>query len=186
VSASPGKQGSTVVGVFAEREQARCALNALKEVGLSEDQIGVLMRQPEDSGDSGLTTDQKLKVAGKAAAGGAVAGGVLGAVLGAASALLIPGVGPVIAGGILASVLSGAAAGVAAGGVVGALDGLGVPEDEARFADQEFQAGRIIVTAQASPAQDNLKRIFHNCGGYDIHTESLAEEKTTVNTARNT
>ena len=80
MNASPGKQSSTIVGVFAERTGAQCAIDALKEIGLTEEQIGVLMQQPEDSGESGLSAEGKLTVAGKAAAGGAMAGGAVPAV----------------------------------------------------------------------------------------------------------
>jgi len=80
------------------------------------------------------------------ATAGAVSGGVLGGLLGAAAALLIPGLGPVIAGGILAATLGGAAIGALAGGLVGALTHLGVPEEEARYYQDELNAGKTIVT----------------------------------------
>jgi len=53
------------------------------------------------------------------------------------------------AGGTLAAILASAAGGAAAAGIAGALVGLGIPEDEAKHYDSEFQAGRTIVTVKA-------------------------------------
>ena len=123
-----GMRSSTLISVFATREQAECALEKLTAAGLSEQQYGVVMRQPKDSGESDMTTGEKAKHAGKTTATGATIGGVIGALVGAAGALLIPGIGPILAGGLIASALGGAAVGVAAGGLAGALDGLAIPE----------------------------------------------------------
>jgi hypothetical protein len=173
-----------LVSVFADKAQAECAVDALREAGLSDDEFGIAMRQPTDSGDPAMTTTDKLKHAGKATAGGAVAGGVIGSLVGAAGALLIPGIGPVLAGGMLASVLGGAAFGMAAGGLAGALDGLSIPEDEARFVDEEFQAGRIIMTVQPGVRPEELVQLLRNCGGYDIHTRPKPADKSAAEAAR--
>ncbi len=86
---------------------------------------------------------------GAGATTGAISGGVLGGILGAVAAILIPGFGPVIAGGILAATLGGAAIGALAGGLVGALTHLGIPEEEARYYQDELNAGKTIVTVHA-------------------------------------
>jgi uncharacterized protein (TIGR02271 family) len=80
---------------------------------------------------------------------------------------LIPGFGPAIAGGILAATLGGAAIGAAAGGLLGALTGMGVPEEEARYYESEFQAGRIILTVQADGRRDEAINILRRYGAYD-------------------
>ncbi len=166
---------SNVVGVFENREQAQCAVEGLKRLGLSEEQIGYAMRGEEGSTVAGAS---EVKGAGKGAAGGAVTGGLLGALLGAAAALLIPGIGPVVAGGVLASALGGAAIGAAAGGILGALVGLGVPEEEARYYDQEFQAGRILVTAKADGRYNEAYQVLRGCGAYDVNTRGTASQTT--------
>ena len=170
----PGTRSATIISVFASREQAECAIAKLQAAGLTEDQYGVVIRHPEDSGESGMTTGDKRKHAGKTTAKGATAGGVIGA-------LLIPGIGPVLAGGLLVSVLSAAAVGVAAGGLAGALDGLAIPEDEARFAEEEFQQGRIILTVQAGAL--DVKHLLRECGGYDIHNKPVGSEGNVANMA---
>src|SRR5919202_424737 len=63
----------------------------------------------------------------------------------------------------------GAAIGAAGGGLVGALTGsMGVPEDEARYYDQEFQSGRTIVTVKADGRYDEAQRILRDHDAYDV------------------
>jgi len=157
---TPNADRTTVVGVFNNRSDADQAVQALRQAGFREDQIGFLMRGQEgqQGGDSGTN-------AGEGAASGALTGGILGGLLAAAGALLIPGFGPVIAGGLLASVLGGAAVGAAAGGILGALTGLGVPEDEARFYESEVQSGNILVTVKADNRYNEAASILQRFGG---------------------
>jgi hypothetical protein len=61
----------------------------------------------------------------------------------------VPGVGPIIVGGVLASTLTGAGLGAAAGGIIGALLGLGVPEEDARHFDQGLRSGGTLITVDA-------------------------------------
>jgi len=137
----------TVVGVFDDNATAQRAIHDLRDAGFTEDELGYAMRAgdiPEGTHDAGVGTK-----AGESAMSGMVTGGVVGGVAAAAVSLLIPGVGPIIGGGILASVLGGVAAGAATGGLVGTFVGLGVSEDEARYYDNEFNAGSAIVTVRA-------------------------------------
>jgi hypothetical protein len=50
-----------------------------------------------------------------------------------------------------AGLLAGAAADAVGGGLVAALMGLGIPEEEARYYDTEFRAGRTILTVRGGP-----------------------------------
>ncbi len=156
---------SMVVGVFERRDQAQCALEGLRRAGFKDDQLGMAMRNEE-----GMAPDVKDTKAGEGAVTGAVTGGILGGLLGAAVSLLVPGIGPILAAGVLATTLAGVAGGVVAGGLIGGLVGMGVPEDEARFYDQEFQAGRVIVTANAGDRYDEAFNILRDCGAYDMNS----------------
>jgi hypothetical protein len=81
-----------------------------------------------------------------AATGGTI-GGVIGAVaagLVAAGIVVVPGLALVAAGPIVAT-LAGLGAGAAAGGLTGALIGLGLPEHEARFFNEQIEHGGILV-----------------------------------------
>jgi hypothetical protein len=158
---------STVVGVFPDRMSAEDAINELRRAGFSEEQIGFAMRG--ETAPEGATTTE-----GGGAAAGAITGGVLGGIAGAVAAGLIPGIGPLIAGGILAVTLGGAAAGAAAGGLLGALSEMGVPEEEARYYQSEFESGRILVTVRADGRYDEAWNILRAAGAYDIHSRQGA------------
>jgi hypothetical protein len=106
-------------------------------------------------------------------------GAGLGAVLGAAAALLIPGVGPVVAGGVLAMAFGGAVAGTAVGGIFGAMTGLGISEDEARFYEKEFESGRALVTVKAGSRAADAAMILRKHGGYDLQNRATSEMPTT-------
>ncbi len=138
-------QRPTAVCVFESRAQAERAIDELHRAGFRDDQIGFAMR-----GEDGRPAEAPSgSHAGEAAATGALAGAGVGGVLGAIATGLIPGIGPVIAGGLLAGIVGGAAIGAGAGGLVGWLAGEGIPEDEARYYESEFKAGRAVVTVRA-------------------------------------
>ena len=159
---------STVVGVFENDEQARQAVNELESMGFNADQIGYA---GHDKG--GVSGDQATDVAG-AATSGAVGGGVAGGVLGALAAGLIPGVGPIIGAGILTATLVGAGAGAAAGGLLGGLTGLGVSEEDAKYYDDEFKAGRSLVAVKAAGRYDEVRSRLQELGAYDVERRSAA------------
>src|SRR3954452_2098375 len=157
----------TVVAVFDDRDDAQDAINALRDAGFMADDISILARDRDTAGR--LAEDTGADVA-TGAATGALAGGLLGGVAGwlvGSGALAIPGVGPIIAAGPLAAALGGAALGAAGGGIIGALTGIGVPEDEARYYNDEFSRGGIVVTVQARGRYTEAHDILHQYGGRD-------------------
>jgi hypothetical protein len=151
---------STVVGVFENGHQAKQAVDELRRAGFREEQIGV----------AGRHADEGSKVGEGAATGAAVGAGV-GALwaIGIAAGVL-PVIGPVIAGGLLASVLASAAGGAVAGGIVGALVGLGIPENEASYYEEEFKAGRTLVTVKADSRANEAWGILARNGAYNMET----------------
>jgi hypothetical protein len=155
----------TVVGVFDNRSDAEKAVDELRRAGYTDDQIGFVMRGEDTSAKEG-------EGAGAGAVGGALTGGAVGGVLGAIAAGLIPGVGPVIAAGILAATLGGAAAGAAAGGIIGALVGAGVPEDDAKYYDEQFREGRGIVTVKAGSRYNDAAEILRRHGKVETPVRS--------------
>lgn len=161
-----------VVGCFPDREGAERGIRALRESGFPREQIGLAMW--DGSAQTDLVEDTGTKAA-KGAAAGAVSGGVLGGIAGlliGAGALVIPGVGPVVAGGALASALgvtgataaAGAGIGVAAGGILGALLSAGIPEEEARYFDQRFREGGVLVTVSAGGLAAEAQRVLEASG----------------------
>lgn len=158
----------TVVGLFHDRDNARKAVEELRLAGFSDSQIGVAARDKETREQVGEGTGS---YAGEGAAAGVAAGAGLGALWGAGIlAGLIPGIGPAIAGGTLGVILSSAVAGAAVAGVAGALIGLGVPEEEAHYYEEEFKQGRILVTVKTDSRQDEARTILHRWNAYDIQS----------------
>lgn len=156
------------VGVFDDRSDAELAARDLREKGFKDDQIGYAWRD-----EAGKTHHEGNK-SGELAASGAGTGVVLGGIIGAGAALLIPGIGPVVSGGLLASALAGAATGAvtgaAAGGITGALLGLGIPDVEAKYYDQQFREGRTLMTVRTDDRYADASDMVRRRRGYDYET----------------
>jgi len=166
---------NTVVGVFHDRADAEGAVTALRQAGFREDQIGVVARGNEH--DVASSADEQT---GSHAGSGAVAGLMAGAGIGGLVGLgiiagVIPVLGPIIAGGTLATILANAAGGAALAGLAGGLVGAGIPEDEARYYQDEFEAGRTLVTVKADGRTDDAIRILRSHNAYDMQTSPSRE-----------
>jgi rhodanese-related sulfurtransferase len=160
----------TVVGVFDNPEQARDAIDALKNAGFDPGDISLLMPQHGD-GNGHKVGDDKGKEIAKGAGAGLAAGGILGGLAGwlvGVGALAIPGVGPIIAAGALGTALSGAAVGAGVGAIAGALVRMGVPEDEAKAYEDEVRAGRTLVVVRAGARVDEAWRLLRASGARDV------------------
>src|SRR5581483_9934668 len=121
---------STVVGVFDDFTAAINATPDLVGAGFRKEDISVVAQ--DQKGEYARFLDAEANPDASSNVGtGALVGGVGGLLIGLA-ALAIPGIGPIVAAGPLAAALGGAAIGVATGSFVGALNGMGVPEFEAK------------------------------------------------------
>ncbi|HEY1378864.1 MAG TPA: YsnF/AvaK domain-containing protein [Gemmataceae bacterium] len=167
---------TTAVGVFADRAEAQRAVAELKRGGFRDDQIGVIA-QKADEHAAAVHKDTGSK-AGEGAAIGAAAGAGVGAAwaLGIAAGIFPP-LG-VVAGGTLMAVLASAGAGAVAAGIAGALIGLGIPEEEARYYEGEVKAGRTLVTVKADGRYDEAVAILRRFGSYDMASKSAAATTT--------
>ncbi len=153
--AAPGTRMVTALGVFPGYAEARRAVEALRQAGYRDDQIGVLGPGDAEAARerSGLANDPTHTRWEEGAGIGAAAGGLAGLGLGAAIAAgLMSPLGPVVAGGWIVALLASAGTGAAVGTVVGGLAGLGVPEDDAKWYAGELEAGRVVVTVRAADA----------------------------------
>ncbi len=92
----------------------------------------------------------------ESAAIGGVTGGAIG-LIGSLGVLAIPGVGPVAELGILlANTVFAGAIGAASGGLLGALVGWGLPEDQAKYySDRVNNDGSYLVIVEGDPATIN-------------------------------
>jgi hypothetical protein len=165
----------TLVGVFVDRNDAQRAVNDLRRANFREDQIGVVTRTEHgipSAEISSADTSTHSKIAEGTAVGAATGAGI-GALwaLGIAASVL-PAVGPVIAGGTLMAVIASAAGAGAIGTIVGALIGLGIPEEEAKFYEGEFAAGRSLVTVKPEQRYAEARAILRNNGAYDMQANA--------------
>jgi hypothetical protein len=165
----PATDAKTLIAIFDDRMEAERAVRDLEADGFKPDDVGYVVRG-SDVGQGGMITDTVGAKDSKGALAGAVtgglAGGALGGILGAAATALLPGVGPIIAAGTLAMFLGYAGAGVAVGGILGAMMGLGISEDEARQYEQMFNEGKAIVAVRNG--NEVAQEILARHGGYHI------------------
>lgn len=157
---------STLVGVFADRNEAARCMDELLDRGFREDQIGFMMQDADGRATTATAETERHDDGDVGAGGGMLAGALTGGLVGAAMALFVPAVGPVLAGGILAASLSGAAIGAVTGGVAASLIDLGVSEDEARYYEGEVQTGRALVTVRTDGRYDEARAIMESHGAF--------------------
>jgi uncharacterized protein (TIGR02271 family) len=159
-------ESTTVVGVFDDHSTAQRAVNELKRMGFTEDQIGMISHKRSEEGTTDSGDDS---YAGEGAAAGLATGAGLGALWGLGIvAGVLPAIGPAIAGGTLAAILSSAAAGAAAAGLAGALVGLGMSKEEAEYYEGEFKSGRTLVTVKAGGRNAEARSLLRRLGATDI------------------
>jgi hypothetical protein len=157
-----------MIAVFDQRTGAEAALADLERAGFRSQELGYLL-PGHDGHSGGMVTDASCVKDRSSALSGMVTGGMVGGILAAAVALVLPGIGPIVAGGVLASFFGGAIAGTAIGGILGALRGLGLSEEEAARYDEQFQAGKAIVAVRPGIRATDAAEILQRHGGYDIH-----------------
>jgi hypothetical protein len=158
------------VGVFNSLQQAKRALQELLGAGFSNEQLGIASR--EDTLKEGIHHPGH-KIEPSDAATGIVAGGALGGLLGAAIAtVLVPGIGPIILAGALAGIGAGAVAGMKATGFLTAALELGIPEEEARYYEDQLDAGRTIVTVTAGDRAAEARTILNRHGATEADLPS--------------
>jgi hypothetical protein len=162
-----------VVGVFDDRYAAEQAVDDLEQAGFHHDQVGYAIRGA-DAVAGGMITDAVGTKDARGAVTGLIGGGAIGAILGAAAALIVPGVGPMISAGILTTALGGAAAGAATGGILGALGGLGVSEEEALYYEKELRTGKAIVTVLAGAQRELATEVLRRHGARQIASHVIA------------
>jgi hypothetical protein len=160
-----------VTGIFTERADAERGTEELIKAGFGPSDVSLLMSETTQGREFGIKKSTK---APEGTATGATIGGVLGAIAGSLAAvgsITIPGVALVAAGPVVAA-LAGLGAGATAGGLTGALIGLGVPEHEAKFYQDEIHNGRILVGVYAHKDRIGLaKEILEDSGAEKVKKE---------------
>jgi len=172
---------TAVFGIYATRNAAENAADAIVSAGFSTSDISVLL--PENLGSKPIATEKATKAPEGATTGGgtgAVLGGALGLLAGI-GALAIPGVGPLIAAGPIMAALAGMGVGGAIGGITGALIGMGIPEYEAKRYEGRIQKGGILLSVHCSSSDEvkRAKEVLERTGAEDVSSTG----ESTVSTA---
>jgi len=170
---------SRVTAVFDNRAQAEQAITALRQMGISDQQLSVVAQHGGQTtatgGGSASAAADNASDTGERVGKGALAGAGAGALFGLA-ALAIPGVGPFITAGWLAEALgvtggaiaSGALVGGTSGAIAGAFAKAGYDENEAKYYGSAVEQGGILVavdTAGGTAAADQIRSVLAQYGG---------------------
>jgi uncharacterized membrane protein len=164
-----------ILGAFQDQSDANKAIVELERLGALSDDFSLIMRDKSDyTGNfrETLTESGPARVANEVAAGGVTVGGLAGLIGGAIAAAGLFVAGPVVLlaglGWVALTTVAGGLVGAAAGGVVGALIGLGVPEDTAKRHEAVIKRGGAILGVQDSAISKSQAR--------DVLEENGAEE----------
>jgi uncharacterized membrane protein len=165
-----------VTAVFDDRTQAERAVAELRRSGISDNDISIVSRRPDDvEVKSGPVNDNAGERIGK----GALAGAGVGTLFGLA-ALAIPGVGPFITAGVLASALGATGGAVAAGAIVGGTSGAlagafakaGYSKEEAEYLGSTVERGGVLVAVDTDDmSADRLRAELTRLGGRTYGTD---------------
>jgi uncharacterized membrane protein len=137
---------TTIVGIFDDFTAALNAIPFIIEAGVDKHAISTVAQ--DNKGEYSRFLQAETLPEGQSHIGAdAAIGGISGLLLGLA-ALTIPGVGLAVAVGPLATAIAGAAVGAATGTLIGALNGLGIPEFEAKNYDQGVREGSTLLIVQ--------------------------------------
>lgn len=161
-----------ITELFGNKVDAEKAYEEAIANGYKPEEINVIMSQDsrsryygselvrEEEGDKSM---EGLAMGG--ALGGAIAG-TLAAIAAIGTTLAIPGLGLIISGPLVAG-LAGAGAGSISGGLIGALIGWGIPEEQLKIYERGIKSGSIILGVHERPdlgynVRDEWKKYRNN------------------------
>jgi hypothetical protein len=165
----------TITRLFENYAAASQALRDLEAAGLSASDVSIVASNSDGwySEKNSSKHDGTAQGAEVGAGIGAVAGGAAG-VLAGLGMLAIPGIGPVVAAGWLASMAAGAATVGVAGGIIGALTGSGVSEEDAPVYAEGVRRGGAIVTVRVPDSELSRYEIILDRTAADIEQRQIA------------
>lgn len=157
-----------VTAIYENKAQAMLAMRNLETMGYGKDDMTLLVSENSWKTDKNIDIEENSKAPEGVAIGGAT-GGVIGAVaagLTTVGAVAATGGVGLLAAGPLVAALTGAGAGSAVGGIVGGLVGLGYPETEAKYVDEELGKGAVMLGVEtdsdrADRVEETLKKVDH-------------------------
>lgn len=158
-----------ITASFKTRPAAEHALRKLEDLGVTEEQISVIVSDSTKGSSFDIETENKSD---EGIVAGGVAGGLVGAVLAAvlsAGAVAVPAAGIIISGWLV-SAAAGMGAGMAAGGLIGGLIGAGIPEYEAKLHEESVKAGAILLAVRPDDADqaEAIKNTLQSVDAYNV------------------
>jgi hypothetical protein len=140
-----------ITAIFENKTKALRALRSLETMGFSNKDVDMLVTENSWGSDKDMTIEENSK-APEGTAIGATTGAALGALaagLTSVGAIAATGGLGILATGPIVAAFTGAGAGGTAGGLIGGLVGLGFPEVEAKYVDEELGRGAIMINVNA-------------------------------------
>ena len=165
-----------ITALFHERRDAERAYEELREQGISEDEISLVMSEETRDrhyGDGQAETEMGNKATEGAGVGGALGGtlgGIAGAIAAAAAPVVFPGIGIVLSGP-LAAALAGAGAGGLGGSLIGGLIGAGIPEERVKHYEEGIKGGGILLGVRADSEAEaaRAEEVFERYHGQHVY-----------------
>lgn len=148
---------TTVNGLFDNRDDASEAVRDIKAAGVPNEEISIVTNKVDGQSAQRSAGDRTVdnNMAESGAGDGALIGGVLGGgagLLAGLGTIVIPGVGPLLGVGWLITTAIGAAVGASGGGLIGALVGAGVDNDDAQIYVDRIKGGGTLVSVRVPDA----------------------------------
>jgi hypothetical protein len=171
---------TTVNGLFDNRDDAANAVREIQAAGISKDEISIVTNKVEGQSEQRSAGDRTVdnNMAESGTGDGALIGGVLGGgagLLAGLGTIVIPGLGPLLGVGWLITTAIGAAVGASGGGLIGALVGAGVDNDDAQVYVDRIRTGGTLVAVRVSDADVNaITAIMAKYNGLDRDRETVA------------
>lgn len=149
-----------LIGVFDARTKADAAVIALKHLGFTNDEIGVLARRTEEWNDI-TTVGDAAEILSTSTSIHQIGGlWTLGL-----AAVVLPTAGPIVVGGVFAEDLATAWSGTAIEGICGALVGMEVSASEAKLNCDEVMAGGTLIVVRAGNRLAGAIAVLKDYGG---------------------
>ncbi|MBD1896445.1 DUF1269 domain-containing protein [Coleofasciculus sp. FACHB-129] len=148
-------QPKRAFGVFSSLQDAEGAIQELKAGGFPMNQVSAINKEPEQVSPPPTSKAQEGTTLGVIAGG--AAGSVLGLALGLGTIAAIPVLGPIsiigVAATALATTLTSGVIGATAGGLLGALTGYGIPDEQAAIYNDRIHHGDYFLIVEGTEAE---------------------------------
>jgi hypothetical protein len=164
-----------IPGIFGNREQSEAAIGALHQMGLTDQDIGVVVPEPGHY----MLLDEDAREESEGLSTGVSTGALVGSLAGIGLMAVALPIGAVGLSGVLVggAVLSGATWGSMLGGYAGLLARVHWNDDEDRWCDIPVGSTDILVVARVDADRaEPVLEVMHGCGALYILDPARLDE----------